>query len=302
MSETNTKEKFYTVYMHINKSNQKKYIGITSQNVKKRWQNGYGYKTNPYFWRSIQKYGWNGFEHSIIESGLTEQEAKAKEIELIGTYNTIYPNGYNYTQGGDNVSEKLHSQETKQKISQALKGRHLSEECRQKISEALSGEKNPFYGKTWTDEHRQKVKENRVYKPHSEETKQKMSKSRTGENSKCAIRVYQYSEEGFFIQEWCSATEAGRQLRLNQSNICEVCKGNRNECGGFIWRYYKADKIPSIQKKSTKQVAQKLNGELLKIYKSASAAGKELKLDPSGISKCCRGEYSTCGGFTFEYC
>lgn len=33
----------YTVYIHINKQNKKKYIGITSMSVKERWKNGYGY-------------------------------------------------------------------------------------------------------------------------------------------------------------------------------------------------------------------------------------------------------------------
>ena len=125
----------YTVYIHISPSN-KKYIGITSQNVKKRWQNGYGYKTNKYFWRAIQKYGWDNFEHEILFENLTVDEAKEKEIELIKLYNTSRPTGYNLTFGGDNISEKIFSEETRKKISIALKGRTLSHETKQKISNA----------------------------------------------------------------------------------------------------------------------------------------------------------------------
>jgi len=33
----------WTVYIHVNKMNGKKYIGITSRNVKRRWKSGYGY-------------------------------------------------------------------------------------------------------------------------------------------------------------------------------------------------------------------------------------------------------------------
>lgn len=292
--------KFYTVYMHISPSN-KKYIGITSQNVKKRWQNGYGYKTNIYFWRAIQKYGWNNIKHIILFENLTQEEAKSKEIELIKQYNTLQPNGYNLTKGGDNVSEKIHSEETRKKISQALTGKHPSEETKLKLSMALSGKNNPFYGKTWTAEHRKKIKENRKYTNHSEETKRKISKSNYGEKSKCAIKVSQYSLEGVFLKEWCSASEAARQLNLNQSNISEVCRGIRNECGGYIWRYYKEENITPTKKKSVKRVIQKLNGKIIKIYDSISVAGRELNLDPSSITKCCKGKNFTCGGFTFEY-
>ena len=42
----------YTVYMHISPSG-KKYIGITCQKVKNRWNSGRGYKNNKYFARAI---------------------------------------------------------------------------------------------------------------------------------------------------------------------------------------------------------------------------------------------------------
>ena len=48
---------FY-VYIHTNKINNKKYIGITCQNPSKRWRNGNGYK-NGYFAKAIKKYGWD---------------------------------------------------------------------------------------------------------------------------------------------------------------------------------------------------------------------------------------------------
>jgi predicted GIY-YIG superfamily endonuclease len=77
-------DKTYCVYKHTNKFNGKVYIGITSQQPEKRWKNGYGYEGNEYFYRAIQKYGWNdGFDHEIIVSGITKEAACAIEIELI---------------------------------------------------------------------------------------------------------------------------------------------------------------------------------------------------------------------------
>lgn len=52
----------YIVYIHTNKINQKKYVGITSKTPERRWGiNGCNYKDCPAFWNAIQKYGWEEF-------------------------------------------------------------------------------------------------------------------------------------------------------------------------------------------------------------------------------------------------
>lgn len=116
-------EKKYYVYEHKNKANGKRYIGITKINPKARWgNNGIGYKTQN-FWYAIEKYSWDGFEHNIIEENLTEKEAKEKEKYYIKTYNTIAPNGYNLTKGGDGSLGLFPSKETKKRQSISAKNR-----------------------------------------------------------------------------------------------------------------------------------------------------------------------------------
>lgn len=57
-TEEKIKQKTWTVYMHISPSG-KRYIGVTSKtNVEDRWRNGKGYQKCPYFYKAIQKYGW----------------------------------------------------------------------------------------------------------------------------------------------------------------------------------------------------------------------------------------------------
>ena len=108
-------EKKWKVYKH-KVPNEKIYIGITSQDPERRWQNGYGYATQQLFWRAIQKYGWDNIEHNILFENLSFEEAKQIEIELIAKYHTFIHdplcNGYNMTLGGEGslghkVSEKL---------------------------------------------------------------------------------------------------------------------------------------------------------------------------------------------------
>ena len=110
-------DKKWCVYIHINKINGKKYIGQTCQDLDDRWKNGNGYQRNPYFWNAIKKYGWDSFEHKVLSSNLTLEEANTIEeyyISLFDTTNKEY--GYNMQSGGKN---KLHIQATKEKIRSA---------------------------------------------------------------------------------------------------------------------------------------------------------------------------------------
>ena len=166
-------EKKFILYMHISPSN-KKYIGITSQSPRERWQNGLGYRGNVHFTNAIKKYGWDNFEHIILFEGLSKEEAEIMEQCYIALYDTMNDEkGYNKTEGGSGTVGyqwtnedreirrnkysgegnpfygKQHSEETKQKISEAKRGTKLSEEHKRKISENhkdISGENNPMYG------------------------------------------------------------------------------------------------------------------------------------------------------------
>jgi len=100
----------------------KMYVGITSIEPEKRWNRGFGYQHNPHFWSAIKKYGWNNFDHVVLVSGLTRDEASEIEKNLISDLMTQDPKyGYNIANGGyeSNVSE-----ETKRKMSAAALGNY----------------------------------------------------------------------------------------------------------------------------------------------------------------------------------
>lgn len=95
--------KNYIVYMHINKINNKFYIGLTGLKPNERFgKNGSNYKKCTYFWNAIQKYGWDNFEHVVIAENLTKEEACNYEINLIKHMKEIYPEKcYNILFGGE---------------------------------------------------------------------------------------------------------------------------------------------------------------------------------------------------------
>ena len=111
----------YLVYIHKNKINNKVYIGQTHQLPYQRWgKNGNGYKTSPHFYRAIQKYGWNNFQHIIVKDHLTAEEADKLEMKLIQQYNSIDNDyGYNMRLGGEHGF--YYTEEQKKQLSSLLK-------------------------------------------------------------------------------------------------------------------------------------------------------------------------------------
>lgn len=92
----------WCVYMHENRVNGKRYIGITSQKPTRRWANGNGYKHCPLFYHAIQKYGWDAFKHEILFTELTQEQAERLEMDLIEKYETQNTEkGYNLAEGGE---------------------------------------------------------------------------------------------------------------------------------------------------------------------------------------------------------
>ena len=160
--------------MHTNKINNKVYVGITSLKPQERWhKDGSGYKLNNHFWRAIEKYGWDNFEHIIFAENLTKQEACKMEIGLIALYQTNNSDyGYNLSTGGDGGGSGIPwSEEQRKSLSDKLKGRTLSDEWKAKISEANTGKRHSKETKKKLSEQRQGELNNFYGKHHTEETR-----------------------------------------------------------------------------------------------------------------------------------
>lgn len=173
------KDVLFDVYMHTSPNN-KRYIGITSQPMYARWgKGGRCYQDNAHFWSAIQKYGWDNFKHEVVASGLSLKQACDMEVDLIAQYDTMNSeHGYNHTTGGNWSTP---DDQTRKKISEGIKrafaenpeiaqrradnqrGKHLSEEAKLAISQANKGRK-------MSEEFREKQRARR----HSSETLAKL--------------------------------------------------------------------------------------------------------------------------------
>lgn len=194
-------EKKWCVYIHTCKVNNKVYVGITQQSLERRWQKGYGYINNKYFWRAIQKYGWQeGFNHIIFAENLTQEKAEYMEVMLITLYNSTNPKyGYNISIGGgfSHLGVK-HSEDTKKRISINRTGK-------------MTKENHPLYGMHPSDE-----------------TIKKMSKAKNKP-------VVQLDKENNFINEFPSRLIAFEVTGIDNSHIGDCCNGKRKTAGGYYW-------------------------------------------------------------------
>lgn len=201
-------QKQWKVYVHQNKTNNKRYVGITSKTKPEhRWNEGRGYKENPHFISAINKYGWDGFEHTILYDGLSEAEAKDMECALIKEWNTQNPvYGYNMTSGGNGTPGYHPSIETRQKLSAARRKENLSAETLARRSASLKGRK-------FAEEHKKKI---------------------GLANSK---PINMYSKDGVFIRSFASAREAELSLGISHSHISQCCHNKRSSTGGYGWKF-----------------------------------------------------------------
>lgn len=267
----NTISNDYTVYMHI-APNGKKYVGITSNDVKKRWGHGCGYKTNKHFANAIQKYGWDNIAHRVLKTGLNREEACSMEKYLIALFQTNKQTyGYNQTTGGEygyefteDVKNKLSkpkrlSNEQREKLKERgrmayekyLKGCVRTPESIQKMADSKRGKKQDpdvvkrraeaikkaYAIKGVSEEHREKLSKALKGRKFSSEHIQKIKECNAPDKNARSRKVVQI-DNGVIVAEYCSTREAQRQTGINYTSIVRACAGKRlKHAGGFEWRY-----------------------------------------------------------------
>lgn len=122
--------------------------------------------------------------------------------------------------------------------------------------------------------------------------------------------IVRLSLDGKFIDEWESFKDASEKLGINRSVISEVCNGKKETAGGFKWMYKnynspiktmeKPQKINFNDRKKT-VVRLSLDGEFIDEWESAPEASDKLGICKTGISRVCRREGNTAGGFKWMY-
>lgn len=178
----------YEVYLITNKVNNKKYVGITCQGAEKRFKyhmsSAEASDSQAPLHIAMREIGTSNFELHILESDVSQEEARERELHYIELYDSAEPNGYNNYRAG--MGGKRHSDEGRQHISDGLKGHKFSASRNEKVRQAMmdreykqswsdnlskamqgkgAGEKNPFYGKKHSPEVLAKIQATKLSHP-----------------------------------------------------------------------------------------------------------------------------------------
>lgn len=195
----------------------KEYIGITKQKLSDRVTNHFCDSRRNYnypFGNALRKYGKEIIWEVLFEVDSYE-DAKIKEVELIKEYNTLTPNGYNATVGGEGVSgfKKTPEQVAKMKLLVPWsKGAKFSEEHKSNLSMARTGLKvsNEGLEIIRTERDLRSKKKGRFFSIHH--------------------------KDGTFIKNDYNIQRCSREFNTHPCGILKCIRGEREYSGSYIFK------------------------------------------------------------------
>ena len=299
---------FY-VYVITNKINHKRYVGITTKTIQKRWKehlktafNLNSRDSHSIFKKAIRKYGEESWIVEELEQCDTIELLKQREQYWIKTLKTYAFDedgwGYNSTRGGDLSPDFL---KVPVCICDIVQGKILYF-CESIVeAQEITGAKI------------EKIEEiNRTSGGYCILYK-KTVQGKTEEEIKNLIQdlyptlVYQLDLEGNILNIYRNTTIASEAVKASQGNIITACEGKRRICNGFQWAYRRnlSEKIfkalPEIKTTAISVTQYSLGGIKIREWDSVTQAAQAGKGSDSHISQCCNGKRNSCGGFQWRY-
>lgn len=174
---------------------------------------------NGYLQNAVNKYGIENFEFKSLVICPPNERLDLEQYLL-----DYYQAEYNIRKIVDSNLTLKFSDEHKQKISNAHKGKIISTETRQKLREIN-------LGKTYSDEVKLKHSIAHKGKIPSEEWKRVTRLTRI----KSIDQIDKITNN--VIKTFECIIDAERDLGINHVNIIKCAKGQRKSAGGFIWKY-----------------------------------------------------------------
>ena len=206
------------IYCIHNLTTGKKYIGQTIEKLQRRVFRHFRTINETKISRAIQKYSKYDFVYGIVEEVENRNLLDEREKYWIQYYNSV-DNGFNIKEGGKCSRGFKQSQSSIEKRRQKLLGKSLSEEHKQKISKAHKG-------KVLSKETIDKMIAYRTGRNLSESCRQKISES----HSK---NTYELKNENGITLVIKNLSKFCKENNLSQGYFSRMIKGERKTYKGW---------------------------------------------------------------------
>lgn len=234
----------YKIYLLRCRITGKSYVGVTSMSLEERWHNGQGYKNQPVIYDDICEYGWNNFEHILIDTAFTYKESREKERFYIKTMNSLFPNGYNIISGETGLPNRLwkstiikidENGNILQKFSSSkqLKRFYTKNQIRT-IRECLFSVQKDFRprfyeGGYWGFQD--------IYTQMMQNLGATISRRKNGLHTGVAKKLQQISMDGTVVHIFSSQREAVRNIPGAKKSTMQAAINSNKIYLGFYWEY-----------------------------------------------------------------
>lgn len=217
------------IYKITNKVNNKCYIGQTRNTFTRRYGGIKWWNTtsNQCLYYAVQKHGLENFTVEFLHENV-ESLDKLNELEAmyIKQFNSLAPNGYNFTEGGDSKNTK-HSNDDRDRNALAVSGGKI-----RRLKNIKTGEIFEFVNVTrFCEEHNIKYPANIL-------ALWRLNRSRFGDWIKAETVLKEYklidpNGQKFSFYHWGRA-QFCREHDLNSGNLYELFKGTKSNVKGWI--------------------------------------------------------------------
>jgi len=200
----------YRVYKISCAENGKVYIGYTGKTIEERLNAhllNARWRKKTALYDAIRAYGNDAFSVELLVECETHEQACSEEIRFIAELNSMLPNGYNMTSGGDGVPVPI---EVHKEAGRRKRG---------VVTEKQRAHFNSRRGVKHSPEHIAKCIAKRIGSKRSEETRRRMSQAQQGRtNSEEARKKMSKALKG---RPWM---QAQRDARIKSKAIREAQK------------------------------------------------------------------------------
>lgn len=276
------------IYKITNTLNGKMYIGQTN-NYKRRFREHknfhYSSDEEKILYLAIKKYGLENFSFELIEKVSNYNE---REKFWIKELNTVAPNGYNITEGGDEPpilkgEQNPNTTHTLEQVKQIRQLLATTNKTTKEIGVMFNYDESAVQrinrGLIWYDEN--------IGYPIRENT-----------NEGRALRALNIIDD--LLNSTLSQEEIAKKYNVGRTTVTAINNGQNHKQSNLEYPIRKTESIMGKEKKAIAQYT--LDGKFIQTFESGAEAARALGLKRStGIRACANGQLNQSAGFKWKF-